>query len=203
MTQDSVWALVRVILGIQEYQEAFWSKSQRSPTWPWRFWGRSGIAFTAVVLFLYQQLGYDVHISFISSEVVAYTVLLIGILQAAGPLCYLTLRFPFWFFVTERYKRDLTMRKYPDPWKSIPVLISEAVLVVLSVLQFLSHPWYLVPLVFFWSIPVIIFYLVLPPFVLWGLGHRIFLTLAHFDDRLERPGEQSKHYDITANQRRG
>jgi hypothetical protein len=194
MIQDFVRGLARGILGVQEYQEAFRSKSQRSETWPWRFWGRSGLALAAVVFFVYQQLGYDVHISLISSEVVAYAVLLIGLLLAAGPLCYLTVRFFFWFFITETYKRDLERRKWPDPWKSIFVLMSEAVLIILSVLGFLSHPWYLVLLVFFWSIPVAVFYLVLPSFVIWGLGHRTFLTLAQFDDRLERPEEHRRNY---------
>jgi len=202
MRRNSVWALVRLILGVQEYHEAFRSKSQRSPGWSRRFWGRSGIALIAIVFFLYEQFGNDVHLSFFSSEFVAYAVLLIGLLQAAGPLCYLGIRFLFWFFVTEKYKRDLAERKWPDPWKATPVLISEAVLIVLSVLGFLAHPWYLVPLVFFWSIPIILFYLVLPPFVLWTLGHRMFLTLAHFDDRLERPGEPRKNYDRAMNQRR-
>jgi len=202
MMQDSIEALVRLILGIQEYQEAYWLKSQRSPTWRWRFWGRSGIAFAAIVLFLSEQLGSDVHIGLISSDFVADTVLLIGLLQAAGPLCYLVVRFCFWFFITEGYKRDLARGSWPDPWKSILVLTSEAVLIVLSVLGLLSRPWYLVLLVFFWSVPVIVFYLILPSFVLWGLGHRMFLTLAHFDDRLERPEEPPKNYGGMANQRR-
>jgi len=199
MLQDYVRSLVSLIFGVQEYREAFLLKSQRSQTWPRRFWGRSGIAFISVVFFLYQQLGYDVHIAFLSSEFVAYTVLLIGLLQAAAPLCYLTIRFFFWFFITERYKRDLERGMWPNPRKSILVLISEAVLIILSALGFLSHPWYLVPLVFFWSIPVILFYLVLPSFVLWGSGHRIFLTLAQFDDQLERPEEQPRNYDGSAN----
>jgi hypothetical protein len=154
------------------------------------------------VFFLYQQFGHDVHTALISSDFVAYAVLLIGLLQAAAPLCYLAVRFFFWFFITESYKGDLERRKWPDPWKSTFVLVSEAVLIVLSVLGFLSHPWYLVLLVFFWSIPVTVFYLVLPSFVLWGLGNRTFLTLAQFDDRLERPEEQPRRYGGTENQRR-
>lgn len=198
MLQYYLQELARSILGIQEYHEAFGLKSQRSPTWPWRFWGRSGIAFIAVVFFLYQQI----HISFISSDFVAYTILLIGLSQATGPLCYLAVRFLFWFFITERYKSDLARKRWPDPWKSTLVLISEAALIVLSWLHLLSRPSYLVPLVFFWSIPVILFYLVLPPFAIWGLGHRTFLILAQFDDRLERPEQPPKNYDSPANQRR-
>lgn len=186
MIQDYVQELLSFILGIREYHEAFRPKSQRSQTWARRFWSRSGIAFATIIFFLYQQVGNDVHISFISSEAVAYTVLLIGLLVAAAPLGYLAIRFVFWFFITERYKRDLARRKWPEPLKSTLLLIIEAILIVLSALGLLSHPWYLIPLVFFWSIPVIVFYLILPPFVLWGLGHRTFLTLAQFDDRLER-----------------
>jgi hypothetical protein len=195
MLQDYAWGLTRAILGVQEYQEAFWAKSQRSRNWPWRFWGRCGIALIAVVLFLSQQLGSDVHIASLTSEFVAYAVLLIGLLQATAPLSYLVLRFFFWFFVTERYKRDLARNKWPDPWKSMVVIMSGAVLIILSILGFLSHPWYLVLLVFLWSIPVMVFYLVFPPFVLWGLGHAMFVALAQFDDRLERPGEPIKKYD--------
>lgn len=192
MTQEYVLSLARLIFGIQEYREAFQPKSERDPTWFWRFWGRIGIAFIAIVFFVYQQLGYDTHIS---SDFVAYTVLLLGIVQAAAPLFYLViLRFPFWFFVTESYKRDLERRKWPDPWKSILVVTSEAVLIVLSVLGFVSHPPYLVLLVFFWSIPVTLFYIILPLFVLWGSGHTVFLSLARFDDQLERPeGRQRQH----------
>ena len=135
-----VWEIMRLILGIQEYDEALWSKSQRSKTWPLRFWGRCGIAFAAIVFFLSEQLGADVHLAFLSSDFVAYTVLLIGLLQAAAPLCYLAIRFFFLFFVTERYKGDLARMAWPDSWKSIPVLASEAILIILSVLGFLSHP---------------------------------------------------------------
>ena len=119
MLQDYVRALVRAILGVQEYREAFLQKSQRSSTWLWHFWGRSGIAFIAVVFFLYQQFGHDVHIAFLSSDFVAYAVLLIGLLQAAAPLCYLAVRFFLWFFITETYKRDLARGKWPDLWKSL------------------------------------------------------------------------------------
>lgn len=189
MLQDYIRGLARFILGVQEYREAFQPKSQRSQTWRWRFWGRSGIALIAILFFIAQQLGNDVHIAF-----VAYAVLLIGLLQAAAPLCYWILRFFFLFFVTERYKRDLARSKWPNPWKSILMLASAVVLITLAFLGFLSHPWYLALLVFLWSIPVILFYLILPSFVLWGLGHALFLTLAHFDDRLERPGEPPKNY---------
>jgi hypothetical protein len=147
------------------------------------------------VFFLYQQFGYDVHIFLIPSEFVASAVLLIGLLQAAAPLCYLLVRFFFWFFITERYKRDLARRKWPEPWKSIVVLVSEAVLIIISVLGFLSHPRYLVLLVFFWSIPVAVFYLALPLFVIWGSGQRTFLTLTQFDDRLERPEQPPSNYN--------
>lgn len=194
MLQDYVQALTRAILGSQEYHEAFRPMSQRSPRWRWRFWGRCGIALIAVVFFLYQQLGSDVHLFFLSSEFVAGAVLVIGLLQAAAPLGYLIMRFFFLFFVTERYKRDLSSNKWPDLWRSLLVLISEAVLIVLAASGFLPHRWYLVLLVFFWSFPVALFYLILPAFVLWGFGHRMFLTLAHFDDRLERPGEPPRNY---------
>src|SRR5256885_519808 len=140
MIQDYLWGVARLVLGIQEYHEAFRPKSQKSQTWSRRFWGRCGVAFAAIAFFLCQQFGYDVHIFRLSSEFVADVVLLIGLLQAAAPLCYLIVRLFFWFFVTERYKRDLAREKWPDPWKCILVLMSEAVLIVLSFLGFLSHP---------------------------------------------------------------
>ncbi len=201
MIQDYLWELGRLVFGLQEYHEAFRPQSQRSQTWRWRFWVRCGIAFIAIVFFVYEQFGNDVHIVLLSSDFVAYAVLLIGLLQAAAPLCYLIIRFFFWFFITERYKSDIARSKWPDPWKAIVVLMSEAVLIVLSVLGFLSHPWYLVLLVFFWSIPVTVFYLLLPLFVLWGSGGRTFLTLAQFDDRLERPEQAPRRYDGSAHQR--
>ncbi len=182
--------VMHFILGMQEYHEAFRPRSERDRRWPLRFWGRIGIASLAVLFFFSQQLGLV-----IISKFVAYAVLCIGLLQAAAPLLYLiVLRFPFWFFITERYKRDLERGKWPEPWKSAVVITSEAVLIVLAVLGFLSQPWYLTFLVFLWSVPVTFFYLVLPSFVFWGLGHGLFLTLARFDDRLERPqGRQREH----------
>jgi hypothetical protein len=195
MIQEYVWDLARFIFGVREYREAFWSKSRRGKTWPRRFWGRIGIAVIAIVFFSSQQFGHGF------LEFMAYAVLVIGLAQAAAPLFYLVLRFVFLFFITETYKRDLAREKWPEPWKSMLVLMSEAVLIVLSALGFLPRPWFVL-LVFFWSIPVALFYLILPSFVLWGLGNRMFLTLAQFDDQLERPGEQSRSYDSSANQRR-
>ena len=187
---DILQDVMYFILGMQEYDDAFRPRSERGRRWPVRFWGRIGIAALAVLFFFSQQLGFVMVPKF-----VAYAVLCIGLLLAAAPLLYLiVLRFPFWFFITERYKRDLEREKWPEPWKSAVVVASEAVLIVLAVLGFLAHPWYLTFLVFLWSVPVAFFYLVLPSFVLWGLGHGLFVTLARFDDRLERPqGRQKEH----------
>jgi hypothetical protein len=186
MIREYMQNVMHFILGIQEYHEAFKPRSERSRNWSWRFWGRIGLAAFAAIIFFSQQVGLDVHLFTLTSEFVAYAVLYIGLLQAAVPLFYLIVRFFFWFFVTERYKRDIERRKWPEPWKSAVVIASEAVLIVLSALGFLSHPWYLILPVFLWSFPVAFFYLILPAFVLWGLGHRVFLSLARFDDRIEQ-----------------
>jgi hypothetical protein len=192
MRLEYIQAMVRFILGIEEYREAFKPKSERDRRLSLRFWVRIATASLAVLFFSTQQLGQNLHLFMIAPEFVAYAVLYIGLLQAAAPLFYLiTLRFSFWFFVTEKYKRDLARRKWPEPLKATLVVASEAILIVLSVLGFLAHPWYLMFLVFLWSIPVGFFYVILPAFVLWGLGNRMFLTLARFDDRLERRQERN------------
>jgi hypothetical protein len=184
---DFLKELVSLVIGIYDYNDAFLAKQWRGRAWFFRFYGRVFVACCAIVLFVYQQLAGN-NAPF--SEVVAYSILIVGLVQAAAPLFYLlVLRFPFWFFVTERYKHDLNNRRWPEPLKSGIVVGIEICLVVLSILGFFER-WYIVFLVFLWSIPVAIFYVLLPLFALVVTRSRIVMHLDRFDDRLERPQQQ-------------
>ena len=154
-------SLLRAWFGVEEYLEV-WHKQARTWSFAFRFWGRLILSFAGLCFFVWQQIiepsqGWG-------SDAFAALVLALTASQALGPLFYLLWKVTKREFLTEHYLETLREGKFYLSVKSAFGIVLMTVLSILAASGLLGVRWYIQPLVFFLTVPVAYFWVLLPAF---------------------------------------
>jgi uncharacterized membrane protein YkvI len=161
-------SFLRAWIGSQEYYEV-WHKQARTWSFPMRFWGRIVIALTGAGFFAWQQVTQFAQGSGI--ETFTAIVLVLTITQAIGPLSYLLFKFTKQFFVTEDYLDALSEGRWYFTMKSSLCMLSSASFSIFVVSGSLGAQWYMKPLAFLLTVPIVWFWIIIPAFNRFEVKH--------------------------------
>jgi hypothetical protein len=152
-------SFLRVWFGEEEYHDA-WHKPSQTWSFSFRFWGRLILSFVGLCFFVWQQLIEPSQ--WWGSDAFATIVLALTASQAAGPLFYLLYKVTERVFLTKHYLETLREGRFYVSVKSVLCIVLMTALSILARYGFLGIRWYIKPLVFFLTIPVACFWVLLP-----------------------------------------
>ena len=151
--------ILRSWFGEEEYHDA-WHKQLRTTGFYIRFWGRLVIAAAGLCFFAWQQISEPQQ--WWGSDRFATIVLVITTTQAAGPFFYLLFKVTRRVFLTEPYLERLEEGRFYISVKSALCVLLMTILSILAADGLLGERWYVKPLVFLLTVPVISYWIIFP-----------------------------------------
>lgn len=152
-------SLLQAWFGEEEYY-AVWHKQLRTWSFAFRFWGRLTLSFAGLCFFIWQQIVEPSQ--WWGSDAFAALVLALTASQAGGPLFYLLWKVTKRVFLTEPYLEALREGRFTVSMKSAFCIVLMTVLSILAADGVLGIRWYIRPLVFFLTMPVAYFWVLIP-----------------------------------------
>jgi len=154
-------AFLRAWVGEEEYREA-WHARSRTRSFPLRFWGRLALASAGLCFFLWPHIIEPSR--WWGSDGFGILVLALILSQAAGPFIYLLFHVTERVFLTRRYREALHEGTFYVTWISVLGLVLMTILSLGAASGVLGSHWYIKPLVFLLTVPVVCFWLVFPAY---------------------------------------
>jgi hypothetical protein len=166
---NTIISLLSAWFGEEEYHGA-WHKQAQTRSFAFRFWDRLILSFVGLCFFVWQQI---IEPSpWWGSDAFATLVLALTASQALGPLFYLLWRVTKRAFITEHYLKTLRGGRFYVSVKSALWIVLMAILSILAASGFIDIRWYIKLLVFFLTIPVASFWVLIPAFNWLGVRVR-------------------------------
>lgn len=159
---------LRSWFGEEEYHDV-WHQQAHTWSFAFRFWGRLILSFAGLAFFVWQQIIEPSQ--WWGSDAFAALVLALTASQALGPLFYLLWKVTKRGFLTEHYLETLRAGRFYVSVKSACGIALMSALSILAASGLLGVRWYIKPLVFFLTMPVAWFWVVLP--ALTWVGARV------------------------------
>ena len=154
-----VTSLLQVWFGVEEYHE-IWYQHSRNWSLLFRFWGRLTLASVGLCFFLWQQIIEPSQ--WWGSDGFGMFVLAFTASQAAGPFFYLLFKITKRIFLTEHYLETLKEGRFYGTRKSALCIVVMTILSLFAILGLIDFRWYLKPLVFLLTVPVVYFWIFFP-----------------------------------------